>query len=653
LRRLGTIFSALLAVLAAPRARAEEPVNITVQGDARPPGEIPTEPFVATSRVRRERLVAPAARASEVLRSELGVQIAEAGGLGAPATASIRGATAAQTPVYLGGVRLNDQVGGFADLSTLPLWLVDRVDVYRGNAPFEADAWGMGGAIFFEPKRPRKTEAAAGGTLGSYGTRAGFGYAAFGNDRAGALVGLSAERAANDYEFRDDRGTLFQGGDDSERRRSNADSRLRDAWLVARARPSDRARVELIVNDVAREQGVPKLALVPSRAARAELSRTLVALTARLALGESQRQLLTLRSTLLDGVSQVHDPERELGALSQETEVAGRRVEQRASLELPLGERWDLSLSTDGSVETLRRRDDAQVSAAKLAELRGAARVQWHAAEKVTVYGLAASRCRSTWPGPTSCEGAEPSGRLGVGIQERGYTVFANVGRYQREPTLGELYGAGLLVRGNRQLRPEHGVSADVGARAVWYAGPLQLSGEASAFLRTADDLVVYARTAQGYVVPLNVAQARVSGVELGTSLRAYEKVEIGCNLTLLDPRNTTPDALTRNDILPFSSRLVAAPYALISTGVLAGTLQRADLGVDLVYLSSRFADAAGLIVIPEQTTLGVTASAGFWGGILVSKLRLANVLDSQRFDIVGYPLPGRSVYGSLELHTP
>jgi hypothetical protein len=37
----------------------------------------------------------------------------------------------------------------------------------------------------------------------------------------------------------------------------------------------------------------------------------------------------------------------------------------------------------------------------------------------------------------------------------------------------------------------------------------------------------------------------------------------------------------------------------------------------------------------------------------LVSKLRLANVLDSQRFDIVGYPLPGRSVYGSLELHTP
>ena len=35
---------------------------------------------------------------------------------GAPATAAIRGATAEDTPVYLAGVRLNDDVGGTADL---------------------------------------------------------------------------------------------------------------------------------------------------------------------------------------------------------------------------------------------------------------------------------------------------------------------------------------------------------------------------------------------------------------------------------------------------------------------------------------------------------------------------------------------------------
>lgn len=642
-----------LVVLQSVPARAEQPLTITVQGEERPQSEVAQEPFVATSRVRRERLAAPALRASEVLRSELGVQIAEAGGLGAPATASIRGATAAQTPVYLGGVRLNDQVGGLADLSTVPLWLVERVDVYRGNAPFEADAWGMGGAIFFEPKRPRRTEVAAGGTWGSFGTRAGYGYVALGNERAGVLFGLSAERADNDYTFRDNRGTLFFGGDDSQQRRRNADTSLRDMWIVARARPSERVRLELLANDVAREQGVPKLALVPSLEARAELSRTLLALTARLGLGAAARQVLTLRSAWLDGGTAVHDPLRELGTLSTETELLGRRAEQRAALELPLSERWGLELSADGNVETLRRSDDEAVTAAKLAELRGAGRLKFRATDQLQVYGLVGSACRTTRPGPGDCDGSSPTGRVGAGYAGKGYALFVNFGRYQRPPTLGELYGAGLLVRGNSQLRPEQGLSADVGARAVWQSGAFKLSGEAGAFVRSAKDLVAYARSSQGYVVPRNVDEARVSGLEIGAAVRAYDHAELGCNATLLDPRDTSRERHTKNDYLPFTSRLVLAPRLALTTGELDWVVQRADLSADLTYLSNRFADAAGLIIIPDQTTLGLTASVTFWRGALVSRARVANAFNAERFDIVGYPLPGRSVYGSLELRAP
>ena len=155
------------------------------------------------------------------------------------------------------------------------------------------------------------------------------------------------------------------------------------------------------------------------------------------------------------------------------------------------------------------------------------------------------------------------------------------------------------------------------------------------------------------YVVPMNVAAARVTGAELGTALSLYEHVELGCNVTLLDPRDTTSGRRRKNDILPFSSRLVVAPRLLITTGERHGTLYRADVGADFTYLSNRFADAAGLIVIPEQGTLSLCASASFFEGVLVSRFRLANVTGAQRFDIVGYPLPGRSLYGSLEVHTP
>jgi iron complex outermembrane receptor protein len=371
-------------------------------------------------------------------------------------------------------------------------------------------------------------------------------------------------------------------------------------------------------------------------------------------LNASGSSLLTLRTSLLDGVTELHDPERELGTLADETELRGRRVEQRALLQLPLGARFRLGLSADGSAETLGRRDGALAMAAKASALGGAARLDWNVWRAASLFGLLAAACRSTEPGGRGGEHFEPTGRLGVGWRGKGYTLFANLSRYQRVPALGELYGAGILVRGNASLRPELGLSADVGARGVARAGAFRLHAESSAFVREASDLVSYARAAQGYVVPVNVGRARVLGWELGVGARAFEHLEIGCNLTLLEPRDTTPGRRLENDVLPFMSRLVLAPRLLLTTGELSGkALQRADLSADLSYLSNRFADAAGLIVIPEQTTLGLTAAASWLSGWLVTRARLANLLDAQRFDIVGYPLPGRSVYGTLELRTP
>jgi vitamin B12 transporter len=286
--------------------------------------------------------------------------------------------------------------------------------------------------------------------------------------------------------------------------------------------------------------------------------------------------------------------------------------------------------------------------------LSGVARVDWNFWRNASLFGLLAAQCRSTRPGAHGCEHFEPTGRLGAGLRGKGYTLFANLSRYQREPTLGELYGAGVLVRGNAALRPELGLAADVGARGLLRVGAVALHAESSAFVRGASDLVSYARAAQGYVVPVNVGRARVAGLELALGGRAFERVDLGCNVTLLEPRDVTAGRRLRNDYLPFMSRLVLAPRVLVTTGELAGwALKRADLSADLTYSSNRFADAAGLVVIPEQTTLGLTGAASWLSGVVVTRVRLANLLNAQRFDIVGYPLPGRSVYGSLEVRAP
>ncbi len=231
---------------------------------------------------------------------------------------------------------------------------------------------------------------------------------------------------------------------------------------------------------------------------------------------------------------------------------------------------------------------------------------------------------------------------MGVGWRGPGYTLFANLSRYQRQPTLGELYGAGVLVRGNAELRPELGLSADGGARGLVRLGDWALHAESSAFVRGASDLVTYARAAQGYVVPVNVGRARVVGLELGVGARAFEHLDVGCNVTLLDPRDTTEGRSATKRLSAVMSRLVLAPRVSVTTGELSGrALKRADFGADLTYLSNRFADAGGLVVIPDQTTLGLTGAASWLSGVVVTRLRLANVLDAQRFDSRRLPVAG------------
>src|SRR5579859_5200563 len=160
----------------------------------------------------RDRLVGPGLEAQDVLRTQPGVIVTESGGFGAPATAAIRGATAEDTPVYLAGVRLNDDVGGTADLSLVPLWLVDRIEVYRGHAPLDADRLGPGGAIFFEPKHPDNDAGGAGYYGGSWGASRGWLYQGIRSGSVSALVGVSGEHAVNRYPFVDDHGELLVPG---------------------------------------------------------------------------------------------------------------------------------------------------------------------------------------------------------------------------------------------------------------------------------------------------------------------------------------------------------------------------------------------------------------------------------------------------------
>src|SRR6266545_777996 len=293
-------YAGLLVIGLTRRAAADEVTEVVVRGE--PIGAPPKEPSVAGSVIQEDRLRAPGLKASDVLRTQPGVAVHETGGYGSLSTAMIRGATAAQTPIYLAGIRLNDDVGGTADLSLIPLWLVRRVEIYRSHAPLAGDQLGIGGAIFFEPRRPKKTEVGAGAMVGSFGARALWAEGAVGDDEACVLVGARGEAARNDYGFVNDWGARFEPGQFRPDRRTNADAQTIDVWAMGSLRLGEKGRADFIANDVERELGLPGL-IFPNTAARASLQRRLAGLTAQVPCANGGCELVTTSSAVVSHVA--------------------------------------------------------------------------------------------------------------------------------------------------------------------------------------------------------------------------------------------------------------------------------------------------------------------------------------------------------------
>ena len=100
--------------------------------------------------------------------------------------------------------------------------------------------------------------------------------------------------------------------------------------------------------------------------------------------------------------------------------------------------------------------------------------------------------------------------------------------------------------------------------------------------------------------------------------------------------------------MLPFPRRATAS--ALLGyTHHFEGFVDEAGASLRGVYQSSRFADPAGPQRIPRQTTVDLEALVRLVEQRVTARGRIANLFDAERFDVVGFPLPLRLGFSSLD----
>lgn len=638
--------TAALVLMLGSRAHAEE-TTIEVRGELSPRGA--RDDVAASAAIVGEKLREPGATSADVLATVPGVQVSRSGSSSDLSTASIRGATSAQTPVYLAGVRLNDDLTGTADLSTIPLSLVRRVEVYRGSTPVELDRAGIGGAVLFEPRFEPQTKLAAGVGAGSFGERSGFVTASVAGGGAASSLTLARERADNDWTFSDAEG--------NQRRRTNADYGASSLWSISRLQLAKRVRVLGILHGYYREQGTPGLAVLPDEQARTSSDRLLAAVDVRIRCGaapETEDCAVQLVTSALRAGSSLQDPVREIIPAARAWS-RGDRLEQSVRLTKRLGQRVTLL----PSFAVARERIDAgytgqQAAQASRVLLRPSLAGELDLGAKtslVAAIALESDSANSSAVSPGSAV-LTPVLRLGARLDvAQGLQARVNAGYYSRTPTLGELYGVSANVHGNASLRAERGPTADAGLRLVRSWPWLRLQADALAFAREASELIAYRQTGPAAISPYNVGRARVLGIESALAAELFDHLSTGAAITVLDPRDKTDGRRERNDILPFRSRLVVAgELELYAREPWTGLpLERLALGARLLHRSSKYSDSAGLLVVPHQTVIDLHVGALFRQQSLAVRAALRNALDAPELDAVGVPLSGRSVHLSVE----
>jgi iron complex outermembrane receptor protein len=464
---------------------------------------------------------------------------------------------------------------------------------------------------------------------------------------------FSRESADNDWTFTDARGMR--------RARVNADFSAYSLWSVSRFDASPRVRVLSVFHGYYREQGTPGRAALPDEQARTTSDRLLGAVNVQVDCGRAPGGddcALELVTSALRTTSQLADPLREVIPASHAW-ASGDRLEQSARLL----QRLSRTLSLVPSVTLARERIDAgytgqSAAIASRLLLRPGLGAELQLGPATTLLGAAALERDQATSDASGERAAVLSPVLRFGVKTRlteWLQVRANIGHFGRTPTLGELYGVSASVRGNASLRAERGPSADLGLRVHHDARRFRFQADVFAFAREASQLIAYRQTGPATVSPYNVGRARLVGVESAVALELLDCLALSGVATLLDPRSTTDERSARNDILPFRSRLVAVAEAEAFVGEPFGgrAVTRLAAGARLLHRSSKYADSAGLLIVPRQTVLDLHATAILWQQTFALRVALHNALNGRELDSIGQPLSGRSFHLGVEARWP
>lgn len=669
MRALGVLAIAVGLTLRANLAHAQteaetDATELEVEGTATRPIAAGSEldPTAAATTIDARHRPRALESLDELILEVPGAITRRSGSAGAFSGLGLRGAGAEHTTVLLGSVPLMSPDGSAFDLSTMPVWVLDRVEVYRGGAPVWLGSGGIGGVLHLIPRAATGSGFELNGGVGSFGLYEGRASAFVRDGELSMLAAAGATSSSGRYPYRDDNRTALDPTDDRDRLRLSAETT--DAnFAVHLATRIERTHLEIAGVGLERLGGLNALPARRSDDPQGHRARSRYVVGLTLGWLNDTRPWTRadegdLHAEITAAVSlerrRVNDPFAEFGLVARDTDdvllrgygraaVRGRIVPELALAAVGTYAHESVSLrdrlapvaptaSRDTGTLAAEAQLDLRIDDTRL-QIRGSGRV-----ELANAATEAIERERALTILPTARLGAALAPLPWLAIQGS----FSTAGRL---PTVIELFGDRAFLVGNPTLRPEQSLGGDLGVVLNGATEDRAVRGEAElrGFANVIEDLVVYRRSEASQIVPENRASARTMGLEARVSGEILQLVELMAALTVLDAR----DASTER-VLPLRppAALAARAGVHVAPGARISSLR---VFADLEYVASTFADSANLVALPERARIGLGVVLEVMARVEVA-LTIRDLFDARGLDLLGAPLPGRSIALSLTL---
>ena len=548
-------------------------------------------------------------------------------GMGATATPAFRGTGAGHTIIDWNGLNINSPMLGQADLSLIPVGLIDEIHIYSGGASMSLNNGGIGGTINLETKPvwTKETLVSIDYGAGSFGQYSGIVKVKTGNHNFQTVTKGYFQNAENNFRYLN----TESGPDPVWQTRINSQVRQKGFLQELYLRSSNSIASARIWYQ-SEDRNLPSSLLIPPNSGEKQFDESLRTML-NWVLYKGSGNFSFTGAWMSDRLNYVNR------LASIDSRNHSENLTLKAGFENTFDDYSKLKIVFDEQSNAVKSNNYNKYTARNTASI--SASIEKKSDRFATTILIREILDKKAFLIPDFSAGIQL--RL---IDEKEYYLKANISRNSKIPSMNDMY---WVPGGNADLKNEYAFIYEMTYEMVQkISDPLILKYDLTIFRYNIKDMIQWHQGEFSYWTPDNIANVKSTGGESSISLD-YKRNHLNANLraSYSLTRSVSDGSMIENDNTT-GKQLMYVPENQVKV------LFR--IGLNKIYSSwaadftgKRYIYADNSKYLPCYFVNNITAGIKFKvkGSLIDMNFNIDNLFDINYQSIAYYPLPGRSFF--------